>query len=60
MIQIEELNVRYGGIHALKGISFEVPDNSIVTLLGANGAGNGNSFGNRYPKAIGGCFNGFN
>ncbi|HOG21127.1 MAG TPA: ABC transporter ATP-binding protein [Flexilinea sp.] len=39
MIQIEELNVRYGGIHALKGISFEVPDNSIVTLLGANGAG---------------------
>jgi len=36
MIQIEELNVRYGGVHALKGISFEVPDNSIVTLLGAN------------------------
>jgi len=39
MLRIEDLQVYYGGVHALKGISFEVPDNSIVALLGANGSG---------------------
>jgi len=39
MLKIEDLKVNYGGIEAVKGISFEVPDNSIVTLIGANGAG---------------------
>lgn len=39
MLKIENLNVYYGGIHALKGISLEVPENKIVTLVGANGAG---------------------
>ena len=39
MLKIENLKVNYGGIEAVKGISFEVPDNSIVTLIGANGAG---------------------
>ncbi|MDD3251841.1 MAG: ABC transporter ATP-binding protein [Lachnospiraceae bacterium] len=39
MLKIENLRVNYGGIEAVKGISFEVPDNSIVTLIGANGAG---------------------
>ena len=39
MLQIKNLNVHYGGIHALKGISLEVPENKIVTLIGANGAG---------------------
>jgi branched-chain amino acid transport system ATP-binding protein len=39
MLRIEDLQVFYGGVHALKGISFEVPDNSIVALLGANGSG---------------------
>jgi len=39
MLKIENLHVYYGGIHALKGISFEVPKGKIVTLLGANGAG---------------------
>ena len=39
MLKIENLRVNYGGIEALKGISFEVPDKSIVTLIGANGAG---------------------
>lgn len=39
MLKIDSLRVNYGGIEAVKGISFEVPDKSIVTLIGANGAG---------------------
>jgi len=39
MLRIEDLHVYYGGIHALKGISLEVADGQIVTLIGANGAG---------------------
>ncbi len=39
MLKINDLKVNYGGIEAVKGISFEVPENSIVTLIGANGAG---------------------
>ena len=39
MLKIDDLKVRYGGIEAVKGISFEVPEGSIVTLIGANGAG---------------------
>ena len=39
MLKIENLRVNYGGIEAVKGISFEVPDKSIVTMIGANGAG---------------------
>ena len=39
MLKIENLQVYYGGIHALKGINIEVPENKIVTLVGANGAG---------------------
>lgn len=39
MLKIENLAVNYGGIEAVKGISFEVPEKSIVTLIGANGAG---------------------
>ncbi len=39
MLKIEGLKVNYGGIEAVKGISFEVEDGSIVTLIGANGAG---------------------
>ncbi len=39
MLTIKDLRVNYGGIEAVKGISFEVPDKSIVTLIGANGAG---------------------
>jgi branched-chain amino acid transport system ATP-binding protein len=39
MLAIRDLSVRYGGIHALQGISLEVPDGKIVTLIGANGAG---------------------
>ena len=39
MLKIDELKVRYGGIEAVKGITFEVPERQIVTLIGANGAG---------------------
>ena len=39
MLKIEDINVYYGAIHALKGISLEVPEGEIVTLIGANGAG---------------------
>ena len=39
MLKIENLVVNYGGIEAVKGISLEVPDGSIITLVGANGAG---------------------
>ena len=39
MLIIEDINVYYGAIHALKGISVEVQEGEIVTLIGANGAG---------------------
>ncbi len=39
MLKVEDLNVFYGGIHALKGVTFEVPKCKITTLIGANGAG---------------------
>ena len=39
MLKVNDLKVRYGMIEAIKGISFEVDDSEIVTLIGANGAG---------------------
>ncbi|MBQ6001043.1 MAG: ABC transporter ATP-binding protein [Clostridia bacterium] len=39
MLKIEDLRVSYGGIEAVKGISFTVEEGQIVTLIGANGAG---------------------
>ena len=39
MLIVKDLHVYYGGIHAIKGISIEVADGAIVTLIGANGAG---------------------
>ena len=39
MLKVKDLNVYYGKIHAIKGITFEVNDGEIVTLIGANGAG---------------------
>lgn len=39
MLVLDNINVYYGAIHALKGISFEVKEGEIVTLIGSNGAG---------------------
>ncbi len=39
MLRVTDLNVFYGQIHAVKGVSFEVREGEIVTLIGANGAG---------------------
>jgi len=39
MLKIKNLNVFYGGVHALKSICFNVPEGQIVTMIGANGAG---------------------
>ena len=43
LLKVEDLNVFYGSIHAIKGISFEVNEGEIVTLIGANGAGKSTS-----------------
>ena len=39
ILKIKDLKVNYGGIEAVKGVSFDVPEGEIVTLIGANGAG---------------------
>ena len=39
ILKVDNINVYYGSIHAIKGISFEVNEGEIVTLIGANGAG---------------------
>ncbi|NLD58819.1 MAG: ABC transporter ATP-binding protein [Clostridiales bacterium] len=45
MLKIENLNVSYGPIHALKGIDIEVAQGEIVTLIGSNGAGKSTTLG---------------
>ncbi len=39
MLNVNDINVYYGAIHAIKGVSFQVNDGEVVTLIGANGAG---------------------
>ena len=39
ILEVKDLNVSYGGIKAVKDISFSVPKGEVVTLIGANGAG---------------------
>ena len=51
MLKVDNINVYYGNIHAVKDVSFEVNEGEIVTLIGANGAGRDRSgernFGNK-------------
>ena len=44
MLKVENLNVYYGSIHAIKDLSFEVNEGEIVSLIGANGAGKTTNF----------------
>jgi len=56
MLQINNLEVYYGGIHALRGVTLRVPENKIVTLVGANGAGKSTllrAICNQVPAAAG-------
>ena len=39
ILKVQDMNVYYGAIHAIKGISFDVNEGEVVTLIGANGAG---------------------
>ena len=39
ILKVQDMNVYYGAIHAIKGISFEVNEGEVVTLIGANGSG---------------------
>ncbi|MBR7113344.1 MAG: ABC transporter ATP-binding protein [Firmicutes bacterium] len=39
LLEVKDINVYYGSIHAVKGVSFEVHEGEIITLIGANGAG---------------------
>ena len=43
MLEVKNINVYYGAIHAIKGISLSVEEGEIVTLIGANGAGKSTS-----------------
>lgn len=64
MLVLEDINVYYGAIHALKGISFTVNQGEIVTLIGSNGAGKSTSLktisGLLRPKSGKITFNGEN
>ena len=44
ILQVNDLHVYYGSIHAVKGVSFEVNQGEVVTLIGANGAGKSTVF----------------
>ena len=62
ILSVKDLQVNYGGIEAVRGISFDVPQGDIVTLIGANGAGKSTTLksiaGLVKPKRGSICFNG--
>ena len=62
ILSVRDLQVNYGGIKAVKGISFDVPQGEIVTLIGANGAGKSTTLksiaGLVKPASGSICFNG--
>ncbi len=64
LLKVEDIHVYYGAIHAIKGISFEVNEGEIVTLIGANGAGKSTTLqtvsGMMRPKSGAITFNGAN
>ncbi len=62
LLQVDDLHVFYGNIHAIKGISFKVEEGEIVTLIGANGAGKSTTLnticGLLHPRSGSVTFNG--
>ena len=48
LLKVDNINVYYGNIHAVKDISFEVDQGEIVTLIGANGAGKSTTLENHF------------
>ena len=53
LLEVNDINVYYGAIHAIKGISFSVDEGEVVTLIGANGAGKSttlNTVAGFYPR----------
>ena len=59
MLKVDNINVYYGNIHAVKDVSFEVNEGEIVTLIGANGAGKSTTLktisGLLHPKRATSC-----
>ena len=64
ILKVDNINVYYGSIHAIKGVSFEVNEGEIVTLIGANGAGKSTVLntvsGLLHPRSGSVCFEGKN
>lgn len=62
LLSVRDINVYYGAIHAIKGVSFEVNEGEVVTLIGANGAGKSTTLktisGLLHPKSGGVEFQG--
>ena len=56
LLKVDNINVFYGNIHAVKDVSFEVNEGEIVTLIGANGAGKSTTLktisGLLHPKRV--------
>ena len=51
LLKVDNINVFYGNIHAVKDVSFEVNEGEIVTLIGANGAGKSTTLKTKIGRA---------